>query len=302
LNLRAFRSDSLLLTAAVVWGFAFVAQRAGMSYVGPFTFNAVRFALGAGTLAPLLPGARRRDPAARPGPHSRRSLQLGFALLGVTLFAGASLQQTGIVYTSAGKAGFITGLYVVIVPLIGFFLGRRPDFGAWTGAALAAMGLYLLTVTGRFEVALGDSLVLGSAFFFAVHVLMVDRLSRRIHPIRLAFVQFATCAALSSIAAFALEEPSIEGIRRAAYPILYAGVLSVGVAYTLQLVAQREAPPGHAAIILSTEAVFAALGGSLLLGETLSSRGLAGCSLMLAGAIVSKLGAAPAASKAGASR
>lgn len=298
---KVLRSDALLLVAAAIWGFAFVAQRVGMSYVGPFTFNAVRFALGAVTLLPLLASRRSRPPTgAQAGFMSRRAqLIYGCGLLGTTLFAGASLQQTGIVYTTAGKAGFITGLYVVIVPLLGLLRKRRPTSGAWLGAALATAGLYLLSISGRLHISVGDSLVLGCAMFFALHVLIAGWLTLRMDPVRLAFYQFCTCSVLSFLVALFAESPSVEDIRAAALPILYAGVLSVGVAYTLQIVAQREAPPGHAAIILSLEAVFAALGGGTILGERLPDRGLIGCPLMLAGALVSKLSAGRVPSNAG---
>jgi drug/metabolite transporter (DMT)-like permease len=282
----------MLLLAAAIWGFAFVAQRVGMSHVGPFTFNAVRFALGAATLVPFLL-ARRRTPQAGPSPgklNTRGQLLFGAGLLGGVLFAGASLQQAGIVYTTAGKAGFITGLYVVIVPLIGLLWRQRPSPSAWLGAVMAVAGLYLLSVSGRLEISTGDSLVLGSAVFFAIHVLLAGWLTHKMDPIRLAFYQFCTCSALSFVAAALSESIALPGIRDAALPILYTGVLSVGVAYTLQIIAQREAPPGHAAIILSLEAIFAAIGGGAMLGEKLSSRGLGGCALMLAGAVVSKLG------------
>ncbi len=288
----ALKSDILLLTAAAIWGFAFVAQRAGMSHVGPFTFNAIRFALGAAVLMPfILRGMRapRRPPGRRPMRASRQLLYAG-GIAGSVLFAGASLQQTGIVHTTAGKAGFITGLYVVIVPLLGLAIGRLPSAAAWLGAALATGGLYMLSVRGGLQISTGDSLVLGSAFFFAVHVLVIGWLSRKMESVKLAFLQFLTCSALSFVVAVMAEGIEIEGLLAAALPILYAGLLSSGVAYTLQVVSQKEAPPAHAAVILSLEAVFAVLGGSLLLGESLSSRALLGCGLMLAGALVSKLG------------
>lgn len=290
---RVLKSDALLLTAAIIWGFAFVAQRVGMSHVGPFTFNAVRFALGTAALVPFLIIRRRGKTKRVPrGPlGAGKELLLASGLLGGALFAGASLQQMGIVHTTAGKAGFITGLYVVIVPLLGLLWRRRPGLGAWSGAILATIGLYLLSVTERLEISPGDSLVLGSALFFAIHVLVIDWLSSKMDPIRIAFYQFAACSVLSFVAALTLESMAVQGIFAAALPILYAGVLSVGVAYTLQVLAQREAPPGHAAIILSLEAVFAALGGGVMLGERLTSRGLFGCGLMLAGALVSKLSA-----------
>ena len=292
MNTRVLKSDALLLLAATVWGFAFVAQRAGMSHVGPFTFNAVRFALGAAVLFPIVlarRGSKRERPRA-PVTGAARQLLYAGGLAGSVLFAGASLQQAGLVYTTASKAGFITGLYVVIVPLIGLLTRLHPGLGAWIGAAFAAAGLYLLSITGRFEISPGDGLVLGSALFFAVHVIVIGWLSVRMDAMLLAITQYSACSALSWIAAAAFESIDVHRILAASLPILYTGLLSVGLAYTLQVIAQREAPPAHAALILSLEAVFAALGGYLFLGESLSSRSLAGCGLMLAGALISKLG------------
>ena len=288
---KVLKSDAMLLLAAAIWGFAFVAQRVGMSHVGPFTFNAVRFALGAAVLLPFTFSQESRERGRGAAPSLSNSKQLLYAggLTGCVLFAAASLQQAGIVYTTAGKAGFITGLYVVIVPLLSLFMRQLPSAGAWIGAALATAGLYMLSIRSGLSISLGDSLVLGSATFFALHVLVIGWLSRRMYPVRLAFLQFTTCSVLSFITAISFEAIALDDIAAAAIPILYAGGLSVGIAYTLQALSQREAPAAHAAIILSMEAVFAALGGSLLLGETLSSRGLVGCGLMLLGALVSKL-------------
>jgi len=268
-----------------------VAQRVGMEYVGPFTFNGVRFALGSLSLVPLML-LKRKNPSAIAAllpPADRQTVAWGGALAGLVLFMGASLQQVGLVHTTAGNAGFITGLYVVIVPLLGLFWRQRPDLGTWIGALLAAAGLYLLSVTAAFEIAFGDLLVLVGAFFWAAHVLIIGWLSPRIESIQLACIQFAVCSLLSLITAAALETMTLQGLMGAALPILYGGLLSVGVAYTLQVVAQRDARPAHAAIILSLESVFAALGGWLLLGELLSARALAGCSLMMAGMLLSQL-------------
>ncbi len=289
--MRTLKSDALLMLTATIWGFAFVAQRVGMEYVGPFTFNGVRFALGSLSLVPLML-LKRKNPSAIAAllpPADRRTVAWGGALAGLVLFMGASLQQVGLVHTTAGNAGFITGLYVVIVPLLGLFWRQRPDLGTWIGALLAAAGLYLLSVTAAFEIAFGDFLVLVGAFFWAAHVLIIGWLSPRIESIQLACIQFAVCSLLSLITAAALETMTLQGLMGAALPILYGGLLSVGVAYTLQVVAQRDARPAHAAIILSLESVFAALGGWLLLGELLSARALVGCSLMMAGMLLSQL-------------
>jgi drug/metabolite transporter (DMT)-like permease len=284
----AFKSDLILLLTAVIWGLAFVAQRLGMDYVGPFTYNGVRFALGSLTLVPLLLTGRRRS-ASPALPMTGRKFIIGGGALGAVLFIAASLQQVALLYTTAGKAGFITGLYVVIVPILGLFWRQRPSAGTWAGAGLAAAGLYLLSVTETFRMEYGDLLVLASALFWSVQVLMVAWLSPRTRPVELAFCQFSVCSLLSVATAVLLETVAWASIYAASVPILYGGVLSVGVAYTLQVVAQRSAHPAHASILMSLEAVFAALGGWMLLGETLSLRGVIGCGLMLGGMLTSQL-------------
>ncbi len=276
-------NDSLLLLTAAIWGFAFVAQRVGMEHVGPFTYNAVRFGIGAVVLLPLaLSRSRRVEPA------SFKLLPAGL-LAGAVLFAGASLQQAGIVFTTAGKAGFITGLYVVLVPIAGLLWGQRAGWNAWTGALLSLVGLFLLSVTDSLAIEKGDLLVLIGALFWTAHIHVIGWLSPRTDPIRLACAQFAVCSVLSAIVAVPLEHPTFAGIQAAAAPILYGGILSVGVAFTLQVVAQRHAPPAHAAIILTLESVFAAVGGAILLGESLGAREAVGCALMFAGMILSQL-------------
>ncbi len=286
LRAPALKADALLLLTAAIWGFAFVAQRAGMEHVGPFTFNGVRFLLGSASLLPLV--ARRARTCAAPAAGSGRGTFAAGAVLGLVLFGGASLQQVGIVYTTAGKAGFITGLYVVIVPLLGLGLGHRVRAAGWAGVALATAGMALLSVRGDLTLAPGDGLVLLSAVFWAVHVLVIGRYARRFDAIRLAAVQFAICGLLSLAVALAIEPLAPGAILAAAVPILYGGLASVGIAYTLQIVAQRDAQPTVAAILLSLESVFAALGGFLLLGERLDPRGALGCGLMLAGAIAAQ--------------
>jgi drug/metabolite transporter (DMT)-like permease len=280
-------SDAILLAAALIWGFAFVAQRVGMAYIGPFLFNGVRFALGCLVLLPLL--RRRGNTAGNPGSPGGKEIVGGSLLAGLLLFGGASLQQVGIVYTTAGKAGFITGLYVVMVPFLGLFWGQRTHAGTWAGALLAAAGLYFLSITEELAMGRGDFLVFLGALFFAGHVLVIGWLSPRMDSIRLAVVQFAACSVLSLAVSGLTESIVPENLQGAAPAILYGGVLSVGVAYTLQVVGQRKARPAHAAILLSLESAFAALGGWLLLDEILSFRQFAGCALMLAGMLLSQL-------------
>ena len=288
---KALKADLLLLLTAGIWGLAFVAQRVGMDYVGPYTYNALRFALGSLSLLPLIylsaRKRRRQQPELPQG--DGRAILVGGMIAGLALFAGSSFQQVGLVYTTAGNAGFITGLYVVMVPLLGLFWKQRPTAGTWVGAVLAATGLYFLSVTEDLTLKPGDFLVLISAFFWSVHVLVIGWLSPKMDSLKLSAVQFAVCSLFSLLVALAIETMTLASILAATMPIIYGGLFSVGIAYTLQVVAQRHAHPAHSAIILSLEGSFAALGGWLLLGEILSPRGLLGCALMLSGMILSEL-------------
>ncbi len=280
-------ADLLLLLTAAIWGFAFVAQRIGNAYMGPFTFNAIRFSLGAVALMPLLYWQRKRsvDPPQVPW----RKLAVPVLLTGLALFAGATLQQVGLLGTTAGKAGFITGLYVILVPLLALTWGKRTHPANWIGAVLAVVGLYLLSVKSGFSVSPYDLIVFVGAFVWAGHVHLIDRYAGKVGPVRLAIFQFAITGVLSAIVAIMFESIDLAGIVAGVWPILYGAFLSVGLAYTLQIVAQRRADPAHAAIILSLEGAFAALGGWLILNEVLGVRGLIGCGLMLAGTLVSQL-------------
>jgi len=285
---RIIQSDGLLIMTAAIWGFAFVAQRVGMKYVGPFIFNGVRFALAALFLFPLVLIKKKRSPDKQLWKFSVIIRSGVFA--GLFLFGGSSLQQVGVVFTTAGKAGFITGLYVVIVPLAGLLLWKeRTGKGTWLGAILAVAGLYLLTMGGDFIPRKGDLFVLAGAFFFAGHVIAIGKFCRRIDPLALALVQCLVCSLLSLGVSAAAESNSVDGILKAAVPIIYGGLFSVGMAYTFQIFAQRYAPASHASIIMSFEAVFAVLGGWLILDEVLSVRGIWGCVLMLAGMIFSQI-------------
>jgi drug/metabolite transporter (DMT)-like permease len=262
-----------------------------MENVGPFTYNAVRFALGAISLLPLVLARGRRASAEEAASTAglRRMMPLAAGCIaGVVLTVGASLQQAGLVTTTAGKAGFITGLYVILVPLSGLLWRQRAGAGAWIGAVLSLAGLALLSVTDTLTIERGDLTVLVGAFFWAAHVQVVGILSPRTDPLRLSCVQFAVCSLASGAVALAAEHPSAAGVAAAAGPILYGGILSVGIAYTLQVVAQRKAPPAHAAILLSLESVFAAIGGSVILGERLGPRETAGCVIMFAGMLAAQ--------------
>ena len=290
MNKHVLRADWLLLLTAVIWGCAFVAQRSGMRYVGPFTFNGIRFTLGGCALIPLIMYRNRRYGVQLDVPllFSSDFLKKGL-LIGIVLFCGASLQQIGMVFTTAGKGGFITGLYVILVPVIGLFLGQHLGWSGWAGSILATFGMYLLSVTGTLTIEAGDLWVLAGAFFWASHVLILGWLSPKMDTIKLACAQFFVCAVLSLTTAAITEPISVSGIRDGIYPILYGGLMSVGIAYTLQVVAQKDAPPAHASIILSLETVFAAISGWIFLDEILSFRAIIGCMLMLAGMLLVQL-------------
>jgi len=301
---KALRADGMLLLTSIVWGFAFVAQRVGMEHVGPFAFNGIRFALGSLSLLPLIRimGRRSRQTvqtgepasdASGPGTSAqgryRRRLLVGSLAAGAVLFVAASLQQIGIQYTTAGKAGFLTGLYVVLVPIAGIAFRHKTGLPTWLGAVLAAAGMYVLSAPDNLgRVNPGDVLVIVGAFFWTAHVLVIDHFSRRLEPVTLASAQFAWCALFSLVAAVVSEPLSFEAIRLAAAPILYGGLVSVGVGYTLQVVAQRDAPPAHASILMSLEGAFATIGGMLLLAEPLELRSIVGSLLMLTGMIATQ--------------
>lgn len=277
----------ILLLAAVIWGFAFVAQRVGMDYIGPFTYTAVRFSLGTLVLVPLLFFRKKHVfNGANPSKKEKQKIILLQLLLGLLIFAGVSFQQYGLQFTTAGNAGFITGFYVVLVPVAGLFLGHRNHLTIWIGVLLSLAGLYFLSVTSQFRINPGDYYVLVCAVVWTFHVLLVGYVAPRTDPIRTAILQFAVCSVLSWVVAIPAEEISFQAVMAAAWPILYGGVLSVGIAYTLQVVAQQKAHPAYASIILSLEAVFAVLGGWIMLAEPMTGRIVAGCLLMLAGMVV----------------
>lgn len=277
--------DLQLLMTALIWGSGFVAQRAASTHVGPLTFNAVRNAISVLALLPLVLRWGRRPPAG--GFGWLPGIGAG-SLAGAALFAGGWLQQAGIASTTAGNAGFITGLYVIFVPLLAALGGARLPASTWPAAGLATAGLYLLSVTGDWRIGRGDALVLASAGFWSLHVLLVGWLAPRLNPFWLAWLQVATATVLSVPLAGALEPISWAAIQAAAWPMLYAGILCGAVAFTFQILGQRQAPPAHAAILMSLEAVFAAVFGWLLLDERLGARGMTGAGLMLAGMLVSQ--------------
>lgn len=293
MNNKRLVANMLLLLTAAIWGFAFVAQRVGSQYVGAFTFNGIRFALGSISLIPLIIYFDKRKKSnssieSNVEINAKKSILPG-VLVGIALYAAATLQQIGLIYTTAGKASFITGLYMVFVPIIGIFLKHRIGKNSWLGVIIAVVGLYLLSVNENFSISFGDLLEVIGAIFWAIHILTIDYFSSKMEALKLSCIQFATCSFLSLITALIFEHITMSGISQALVPILYGGLLSVGVAYTLQVVAQKNAKPSHAAIILSMESVFGAIGGTLLLGEIMSTRGYIGCILMLGGILVSQV-------------
>ncbi len=289
MNSQAIKADLLMLIAAVIWGFAFVAQREGMETMGPFLFNGVRFLIGVIALSPVVWYLSKKPQPEHKAEVSTKKLLLAGTIAGLLLFVAISFQQVGLQYTTAGKAGFITGLYIFFVPLIGLFFGQKTGAGTWLGATIALFGLYLLSIKEDFSIAEGDSLQLICAVFFAAHVLYIGYFAKRMDPLKLSLIQYIVTGILSLLIAIAVELITWNMIIETAAPLLYAGVMSTGVAYTLQVVAQQHAHSSHAAIILSLEGAFAVLGGWLLLDEYLSTRGLFGCGLMLTGMFLSQL-------------
>ncbi len=278
----------ILLTAAVIWGFAFSVQvEAAQKGVGSFAFIGTRFVIGGMTLIPIVFLLERNK---NPHPFVRHTLLPGMGA-GVFLFVASALQQLGIhLSQSAGKASFITGLYIVLVPILSLVLFRKKaGLTVWLGALCAVVGLYLLGVTRGEGIAFGDVLVLIGAFFWAGHILWIDRFIERANPIRFSMVQFFICGILGLCAALLVEDVTLASLFASKWEILYAGVLSSGIAFTCQVVGQRGVDPTVAAMILSLESVFGALGGLLLNGERLSARAWIGCALMFAGILLSQV-------------
>lgn len=280
INPDRIKADLTLLLVALIWGSAFVAQRAVAADIGVLTFNGARFLIGALVVAPL---------AWRHWHSLQRMDALGVLMAGLLLLGGAGFQQLGLRFTTAGNAGFVTGLYVVIIPIILAFGWRQlPRKAIWGAALLAAAGLFLLSTGGRLLLALGDGLEFLGAVFFAMHVILIGWLVKRVHVFQLAVYQYFICGLLSLSIGLAFEANAIQGWLQSGWSMIYTGVLSVGVGYTLQAAGQRIAPPADAAIILSMEAVFAALFGWLLLGELLTMTQLMGCGLMLAAMLLAQ--------------
>lgn len=300
---KQLKGNLLLLTTATIWGSAFVAQRVGMDFVGPLTFNWTRFAMSALILIPVIHfmnrsaavkrlenGEEQRETAPEERKQQKKQLILASAVCGCVLFCASIFQQVGLVSTSAGKTGFITALYIVLVPVFSVVLKHRPGLKCWIGVVLGTIGLYFLCITSSFTIAPGDLIVLIGAGFWAAHILVIDYFAPKVSdPVKLSMYQFVVVAGISLVGSLALEEISISAIIDCAIPILYAGVLSGGVGFTFQILGQRYTNPTVASLILSLESVFAAVFGFLLLREIMSPREIAGCILMFVAIIVSQL-------------
>lgn len=286
--MKQLRANLLLLLTAMIWGAAFVAQSVSMDYVGPFTFLCTRSILGGVVLLPVIAvmGKRKQKKSAEKS-ESRRILFLGGICCGIMLFIGSALQQVGIQYTTAGKAGFITAMYMVLVPICGLFFGKRPGGKTWAAVVVALVGMYLLCLygSGIQNLSKGDLLEMLCALGFTAHILVIDHFSPKVDGVKMSCIQFFVCGILAGIFMLILETPSWESIRAAAMPILYAGILSSGVGYTLQIVAQKDTQPTVASLLMSLESVFSLIFGWILLKEAMSGVELLGCVLMFAAII-----------------
>ncbi len=291
---KFIRQNVFPVLAAFIWGTAFVAQSVSTDFVQPFTFNAARFfvafvfTLG---LAVLFRIRRKRDfdQQAKPRPHYRRALLLSGVCCGAALTLGTNLQQMGLETTTSGKAGFITALYIVIVPILGIFLKKKVGKAIWASVALAVAGLYFLCIRGGFAISEGDFLIFLCSLCFSVHILMIDHFTEKVDGVELSCAQFLVGAVFSAVGMLAAEQPSWEALQACIWPILYVGVFSSGVAYTLQILAQRDSNPTVVSLLLSLEAVFAVLAGALLLGDRMSGREYFGCALMLTAVVLAQI-------------
>ena len=277
------KNSLLLLLTATIWGVAFVAQSVGMDYIEPFTFNCIRSILGGVTLLPVIfLGKGKSEPPSR-------TLLAGGICCGILLFAASNFQQFGIQYTTVGKAGFITACYIILVPIMGLFLKKKCTPLIWLSVLFALAGLYLLCITEEFSLGKGDVLVLICSFLFALHILVIDYFSPKTDGVKMSAIQFFVCGILSGICMLFTETPSFSNIRSAAVPLLYAGIFSCGVAYTLQIVGQKNMNPTVASLILSLESSISVLAGWILLGQSLGLREAAGCILMFAAILLAQL-------------
>lgn len=294
---QKLRNCLLLLTAAIVWGMAFVSQKAGMDSMGPLTFNGTRNLIGAAVLIPVILILRNRVPRAERKPLPLKTTIVGGISCGLALTVASTLQQYGLTMTTVGKGGFITTLYIIMTPILGIFLHRKAPKIVWVAVMMAVGGMYLLCVNGEsLSVSTGDLLVLGSALVFSVHILVIDKFSPLTDGVVLSCIQFFVCGVISTIGAFIFEEPSWAQIADGIVPVLYAGVLSCGVGYTLQIVGQKGLDPTASALILSMESVVAAVSGYiagatglLKTDQTMTPQQIAGCAIVFTAVILVQL-------------
>lgn len=283
------KNNILLVLTALIWGCAFVAQSVGMDYVGPFTFNMARFLIGAVVLLPVIWFMdRQRKTGAEKG-AGQKTLIIGGICCGIALAVASTLQQWGILFTTVGKAGFITAMYIVIVPLLGIFIGKKVRPLIIGCVAIAVVGFYFLCMTESLRLGLGDFLVLLCAIAFSIHILVIDHFSPKVDGVKMSAIQFLTAAIISAVPTLLWEQPVFTEILQAWQPVLYAGVMSCGVAYTLQIMAQKNADPTVASLLLSLESVFSVLAGWVLLGQGLSLKELFGCVLIFCAIILAQL-------------
>lgn len=286
---RHIRQTLLPLLAALIWGSAFVAQSVGADHIGAFTFNALRSIIAVPALCVVIFFMHRNDPPGASDPAQRKMLWRGGTCCGVVLFLASALQQLGMSDTGAGKAGFITALYIVLVPIFSILLRRRVALPIWIAVAITVTGLYFLCITDGFTILPSDFLILLCAVCFAVHILVIDYFAPHVDCVKMSCVQFAVAAVLSSVCALLTEDISFDAIRACAWSLFYTGILSSGVAFTLQIVAQRGANPTLVSLLMSMESVFAVLSGALFLHEAMTPRELFGCVLMFAGILLSQI-------------
>lgn len=289
---KELRGALLLTLTALIWGTAFVAQSMGMDYLEPFTFNGVRTLIGGIVLLPViwfLDKKKKNNPAVKTAETENKIYLKGGVICGIVLFIASSLQQIGIQYTTAGKAGFLTALYIVIVPVIGLFMKKRVGAKIWVSVAIAVVGAYLLSVKEGFSIGIGDTYVLLCALAFSFHIIFCDKYSSLTDATKLSCTQFFTSGTISVLVALFVEKPEFHNILMSWGPILYTGVMSCGVAYTLQIVGQKSTPPAIASLIMSLESVFSALAGWIILNERSSVRELFGCVLVFAAVILTQL-------------
>ena len=281
------KGSAQLLFATLIWGCAFVAQSVGMDHLGPMTFQAIRSALAVLALLPVIAVMDRSPGAFLPRWKAKGLWNTGI-LCGLALFVAQGLQQVGLIYTEPGKAGFITAMYIVLVPVLGLFLGRKCGLRVWLSVALAVGGLYLLSCVGVTKVNIGDLLILGAAAAFAVQIVLIDNLAQALDGLRLNCIQFLVVTVLSALTAVFTEDFSWQGVVDCALPLLYTGVLSSGAAFTLQILGQQHLPPEPASLIMSLESVFAVLAGWVLLNQTLRPVEALGCGLVFLAVILSQ--------------